>query len=109
MMPKLFDTFSLVAVAVVIALWASCVFMLPADAATYRDYAGPDCAWCGSRENLNVHHLTPQHLGGGDEPENLVTMCRRCHFVVAHAGNWKTYVPNMREIVRLRRATTAER
>lgn len=28
---------------------------------------------------LNVHHILPVCEGGGDEPENLVTLCIDCH------------------------------
>ena len=29
--------------------------------------------------NLNVHHIKYVSDGGGDEPENLVTLCIKCH------------------------------
>ncbi len=29
--------------------------------------------------NLNVHHIKFVCNGGGDEPENLVTLCKSCH------------------------------
>ena len=28
---------------------------------------------------LEVHHIIPVSEGGGDEPENLVTLCKKCH------------------------------
>lgn len=28
---------------------------------------------------LEVHHISPVCNGGGDEPENLVTLCKDCH------------------------------
>lgn len=28
---------------------------------------------------LEVHHIVPVSEGGGDEPENLVTLCKNCH------------------------------
>lgn len=28
---------------------------------------------------LEVHHIKPVCMGGGDEPENLVTLCKVCH------------------------------
>jgi hypothetical protein len=34
---------------------------------------------CGSRWFLEVHHLVPVELGGGNEIGNLVTLCRSCH------------------------------
>lgn len=77
--------------------------------ATYQDYEGPDCCWCASTENLNVHHVKPQSRGGGDTADNLLTFCRRCHLVVGHAGNWKNEVPNLKQIVKLRRENVPER
>lgn len=28
---------------------------------------------------LEVHHILPVSMGGGDEPANLVTLCKDCH------------------------------
>ena len=28
---------------------------------------------------LNVHHILPVSQSGGDEPENLITLCVQCH------------------------------
>lgn len=28
---------------------------------------------------LEVHHILPVSQGGGDEPDNLVTLCKKCH------------------------------
>lgn len=35
---------------------------------------------------LNVHHIKPVSEGGGNEPENLVTLCVQCHRK-RHTGN----------------------
>ena len=29
--------------------------------------------------DLEVHHILPVSEGGGDEPGNLITLCKRCH------------------------------
>lgn len=29
--------------------------------------------------NMEVHHIKPVADGGGDEPENLVALCHKCH------------------------------
>jgi ATP-dependent DNA helicase RecQ len=42
---------------------------------------GYRCVECGVGENLHVHHLVPRHLGGPDEPANLITLCAGCHAV----------------------------
>ena len=28
---------------------------------------------------LDLHHINPVEYGGGDEPKNLITLCRECH------------------------------
>lgn len=28
---------------------------------------------------LEIHHIVPVSVGGGDEPGNLVTLCKQCH------------------------------
>jgi 5-methylcytosine-specific restriction endonuclease McrA len=37
------------------------------------------CQQCGQRRSLEVHHLQLRSQSGADEPENLITLCRRCH------------------------------
>lgn len=37
------------------------------------------CTQCGSNDNLDVHHLIPRRKGGKDVPENLLTLCEKCH------------------------------
>jgi len=37
------------------------------------------CQQCGSSENLQVHHIRPRSKLGGDEDENLITLCSPCH------------------------------
>ena len=29
--------------------------------------------------HLEGHHIVPVSCGGGDEPENLITLCKTCH------------------------------
>ena len=37
------------------------------------------CWRCGCKSNLERCHIIPHALGGKDEPENLVLLCKRCH------------------------------
>jgi hypothetical protein len=40
------------------------------------------CQKCGAHRNvtvIHVHHLVPRSRGGGDVPENLVSLCWECH------------------------------
>ncbi len=46
------------------------------------------CEWCGKPslvQDLDCHHVRFRSQGGGDEPENLIGLCRPCH-EKAHAG-----------------------
>ena len=38
-----------------------------------------ECVWCGKTEPLHVHHIVPLSHGGGNELDNLVTLCVDCH------------------------------
>ena len=37
------------------------------------------CQVCGSMQNLQVHHLKLRSRSGGDEEQNLITLCAECH------------------------------
>lgn len=53
-----------------------------ADATKARD---GHCLLCGSTHHLDAHHLTYAHLGD-ERPDELVTLCRRCHELVHENG-----------------------
>lgn len=70
--------------------------------------SNPDCAACGSTQNLNVHHIKPFHSHPELEldPGNLITLCRKHHFQVGHdpdgpwepkRPSWKAFNPRVRE------------
>lgn len=37
------------------------------------------CEQCGTREQLEVHHIVPLKQGGTNAFDNLVTLCKSCH------------------------------
>jgi 5-methylcytosine-specific restriction endonuclease McrA len=37
------------------------------------------CQKCGSGKNLRIHHIIPVKAGGKHNPENLITLCNKCH------------------------------
>jgi hypothetical protein len=39
----------------------------------------PVCVACGSKEDLQHHHLVPRKSGGSDDSANLLTLCTACH------------------------------
>lgn len=66
----------------------------------YRQRRMDSCGWCGRRVNLNRHHIVPQAANPAlrDAPENLIVLCRDCHFVLGHRCDWKRYNPDVRYI-----------
>lgn len=67
----------------------------------------PACASCNTKGNilnkLNVHHCTPYHLDKSKEldEQNLITLCRKCHFFVGHLYSWKSFNITVREDAKL--------
>jgi 5-methylcytosine-specific restriction enzyme A len=59
----------------------------------------PNCAVCGTKDELNVHHIVPFHIDNSLELEesNLITLCNKngCHFAFGHLYNWKSYNKNV--------------
>lgn len=52
----------------------------------------PCCVYCGTKDELEVHHIKPFELYPSLElvESNLVTLCRHCHFWFGHFGNYRT-------------------
>jgi 5-methylcytosine-specific restriction endonuclease McrA len=42
---------------------------------------------CGRTRFLEVHHIKPRQNGGGNQPDNLVTLCAACHRLWHERGN----------------------
>ena len=94
--------FGLLAFVSALMLWAFYGLITEAQAKPYEEYRLDYCEWCGEREDedrsstLNVHHwkLQSQYPELKDEPSNLFTFCRDCHFTVGHSGeNWNYETP----------------
>jgi 5-methylcytosine-specific restriction endonuclease McrA len=66
----------------------------------------PTCMACGTRKNLQVHHVKPFHLHPKLEldPNNLITLCeakgKDHHLLLGHLDEWKSYNSNVREDVK---------
>lgn len=56
---------------------------------------GHHCLRCGSPEELTVDHIKPVVKGGGDEDENLQTLCRKCNS--AKGASEIRFVPSIDE------------
>lgn len=42
---------------------------------------GHKCVYCGSIENLQIHHKIPVSKGGNNSDKNLETICVDCHVI----------------------------
>ena len=40
------------------------------------------CALCDSQKYIQIHHVVKRSEGGGDEMQNLITLCSDCHALV---------------------------
>lgn len=50
---------------------------------------GEKCAICGNNDFLEIHHLTERAMGGGDDYDNLILLCAKCHSAI----HGRTYTP----------------
>jgi hypothetical protein len=71
----------------------------------------PFCALCGSKDKLEVHHLTPVHINPSAEldADNLITLCEvkkwgvNCHLFLGHCGNYRDYNPTLKSHIQMLR------
>ncbi len=52
-----------------------------------------ECACCGSKKKIHVHHIKPRHLFPwlALVLSNLIALCARCHFSIGHLGSYFQY------------------
>ena len=76
-----------------------------------------ECAACGQKDNLAVHHVIPFSVDASKEldPTNFLTLCTdgpghmSCHLVIGHAGSYQCYNEKAREDAANMRAMFEER
>ncbi len=56
------------------------------------------CAACGNTP-VEVHHVRPFHLWPDSEldPKNLISLCKRCHLLIGHLGDFRASNPLVRD------------
>ena len=77
----------------------------------------PECAACGQKDMLQVHHIVPFHFDASKEldPKNLITLCvdgvghTDCHLMFGHGGNFKCQNPKVVEDAKRFREMMANR
>lgn len=55
------------------------------------DKYGNRCANCGATENIQYHHIVPLHMGGTNNPSNIIPLCTICHKKVHGASAERKY------------------
>lgn len=50
---------------------------------------------CGSKENLEHHHVLPLALGGKDEEENLITLCSKHHVQIHNMSDKRIHASEL--------------
>lgn len=60
----------------------------------------PMCQMCGETGTCDVHHIIPWQYSEElrYDHDNLVTLCRRDHFLYGHLRNWHRYCPEILEL-----------
>lgn len=64
----------------------------------------PSCAACGSKKDLEVHHIEPFNVNPDRELDssNLITLCSRyCHFSIGHLMDYNSWNINVIEDARV--------
>jgi len=74
------------------------------------------CAWCGGTNDIEVHHIVPQHVRPdlARDTNNMVCLCRKngkgCHYYIGHHGKGWTFVfTNVMDVIRAGRGEGTER
>jgi hypothetical protein len=62
----------------------------------------PACEYSGRTGPCHIHHIEPIAYAPGRaaDESNFITLHAKLHCEVGHAGNFKNYVANVREICR---------
>lgn len=56
-----------------------------------------ECQACNGVKNLEAHHTTPVHVWPEGEliEDNLIVLCRDCHFTFGHLRDWSSWNVNV--------------
>lgn len=64
----------------------------------------PNCQACGRTEKqsgqaIECHHVVPFHddMSKETDPDNLISLCRRCHELLGHLDRWSSFNESVRE------------
>ena len=55
------------------------------------------CCFCEEINFLDVHHIKPQSVGGSDDIDNAVPLCRKCHYAYGNNPDHRKYLKDKRD------------
>ena len=64
-----------------------------------KEEIGLQCCNCGSKEDLQYHHIIPVAIGGKDINSNMCCLCHKCHYKLHHNGK-ESKVDNFGELIK---------
>lgn len=56
-----------------------------------KDSLSDTCCNCGTKENIEYHHVVPLILGGMNNISNIVALCHKCHKAAHHGHHISHY------------------
>lgn len=74
---------------------------------TDKEQIGLQCCNCGSKEDLQYHHIVPIAIGGQDINSNMCCLCYKCHYKLHHNGK-ESKINNYGELVKNGQAKAKE-
>ncbi|MEO2679758.1 HNH endonuclease [Clostridium butyricum] len=72
-----------------------------------KEEIGLQCCNCGSKEDLQYHHIVPVVIGGKDINSNMCCLCYDCHYKLHHDGK-ESKVNNHSELIKKGQARAKE-
>jgi hypothetical protein len=61
---------------------------------------GYACVVCGRSSPLELAHVIPRHTGGGETPENLVTLCANCNLALDGRSRYLDFEDTLFELLK---------
>jgi len=62
------------------------------------------CQVDGSKEKLEVHHIKPKGKKGKDFIENLITLCKKCHWKAHNTLSYGIWISYFRRLILLKKS-----
>ena len=75
-------------------------FTKPSFREILKEKLGDKCVNCGSKENIEYHHIVPLKNGGTNNLGNIVPLCLKCHNAAHDRKTWKAKKPGRKKLIK---------